>query len=154
MMPPPDRGCQEEARGDAECAGQSAARNRFAGQGVGHHPRHRRNPPVRTPWNDHGEKVEERDAAAEGTGGSARGSAETGSASRERDADQESGMRLEGFEPPTNGLEGRRSSPELQAPTYRVALDSGQYSSDCGRSSVISNQGALEPANMCSVGRT
>ena len=25
-------------------------------------------------------------------------------------------MRLEGFEPPTNGLEGRRSSTELQAP--------------------------------------
>ena len=25
-------------------------------------------------------------------------------------------MRLEGFEPPTNGLEGRRSSSELQAP--------------------------------------
>jgi hypothetical protein len=24
-------------------------------------------------------------------------------------------MRLEGFEPPTNGLEGRRSSAELQA---------------------------------------
>ena len=30
-------------------------------------------------------------------------------------------MRLEGFEPPTNGLEGRRSSPELQAPERRVA---------------------------------
>ena len=26
-------------------------------------------------------------------------------------------MRLEGFEPPTRGLEGRRSSTELQAPT-------------------------------------
>jgi hypothetical protein len=25
-------------------------------------------------------------------------------------------MRLEGLEPPTNGLEGRRSSSELQAP--------------------------------------
>ena len=30
-------------------------------------------------------------------------------------------MRLEGFEPPTNGLEGRRSSSELQAPEGRVA---------------------------------
>jgi hypothetical protein len=30
-------------------------------------------------------------------------------------------MRLEGFEPPTNGLEGRRSSSELQAPGYRLA---------------------------------
>ena len=30
-------------------------------------------------------------------------------------------MRLEGFEPPTNGLEGRRSSSELQAPGRRVA---------------------------------
>ena len=30
-------------------------------------------------------------------------------------------MRLEGFEPPTNGLEGRRSSSELQAPERRVA---------------------------------
>jgi hypothetical protein len=30
-------------------------------------------------------------------------------------------MRLEGFEPPTNGLEGRRSSSELQAPDRRVA---------------------------------
>jgi hypothetical protein len=29
-------------------------------------------------------------------------------------------MRLEGFEPPTNGLEGRRSSAELQAPARRV----------------------------------
>jgi hypothetical protein len=31
-------------------------------------------------------------------------------------------MRLGGFEPPTNGLEGRRSSAELQAPTGSVAL--------------------------------
>ena len=30
-------------------------------------------------------------------------------------------MRLEGFEPPTRGLEGRRSSSELQAPAARVA---------------------------------
>ena len=30
-------------------------------------------------------------------------------------------MRLEGFEPPTNGLEGRRSSSELQAPERSVA---------------------------------
>jgi SAM-dependent methyltransferase len=30
-------------------------------------------------------------------------------------------MRLEGFEPPTRGLEGRRSSAELQAPEHRVA---------------------------------
>jgi hypothetical protein len=30
-------------------------------------------------------------------------------------------MRLEGFEPPTNGLEGRRSSSELQARERRVA---------------------------------
>jgi hypothetical protein len=30
-------------------------------------------------------------------------------------------MRLEGFEPPTNGLEGRRSSSELQALERRVA---------------------------------
>ena len=30
-------------------------------------------------------------------------------------------MRLEGFEPPTNGLEGRRSSTELQARTDRVS---------------------------------
>ena len=30
-------------------------------------------------------------------------------------------MRLEGFEPPTRGLEGRRSSTELQAPEHRVA---------------------------------
>jgi hypothetical protein len=30
-------------------------------------------------------------------------------------------VRLEGFEPPTNGLEGRRSSSELQAPERRVA---------------------------------
>src|SRR5215217_473616 len=29
-------------------------------------------------------------------------------------------VRLEGFEPPTNGLEGRRSSAELQAPGERV----------------------------------
>src|SRR5262245_29293392 len=29
-------------------------------------------------------------------------------------------MRLEGFEPPTRGLEGRRSSSELQAPAGRV----------------------------------
>src|SRR6185503_9363324 len=29
-------------------------------------------------------------------------------------------MRLGGFEPPTNGLEGRRSSTELQAPTSRT----------------------------------
>jgi hypothetical protein len=29
-------------------------------------------------------------------------------------------MRLEGFEPPTDGFEGRRSSSELQAPGYRV----------------------------------
>ena len=35
--------------------------------------------------------------------------------------DSSSGMRLEGFEPPTNGLEGRRSSSELQAPERRVA---------------------------------
>src|SRR6185436_10856894 len=62
-------------------------------------------------------------------------------------------MRLEGFEPPTNGLEGRRSSSELQAPAHRVALLGGQYSSACGRSSVISNQGALEPTKMCSEGR-
>ncbi len=30
-------------------------------------------------------------------------------------------MRLEGFEPPTRGLEGRRSSAELQAPGTRVS---------------------------------
>jgi hypothetical protein len=30
-------------------------------------------------------------------------------------------MRLGGFEPPTHGLEGRRSSAELQALTWRVA---------------------------------
>jgi SAM-dependent methyltransferase len=30
-------------------------------------------------------------------------------------------VRLEGFEPPTRGLEGRRSSTELQAPEHRVA---------------------------------
>ena len=34
-------------------------------------------------------------------------------------------MRLEGFEPPTRGLEGRRSSSELQAPDYRVAPERG-----------------------------
>ena len=38
-----------------------------------------------------------------------------------REFDSSSGMRLEGFEPPTNGLEGRRSSSELQAPERRVA---------------------------------
>ena len=34
-------------------------------------------------------------------------------------------MRLEGFEPPSNGLEGRRSSAELQAPAERVARTTG-----------------------------
>jgi hypothetical protein len=37
------------------------------------------------------------------------------------EAGQGSEVRLEGFEPPTNGLEGRRSSSELQAPDRRVA---------------------------------
>jgi hypothetical protein len=39
----------------------------------------------------------------------------------EPDAGQGAEVRLEGFEPPTNGLEGRRSSSELQAPERRVA---------------------------------
>ena len=38
------------------------------------------------------------------------------------EAGQGAEVRLEGFEPPTNGLEGRRSSSELQAPGRRVAL--------------------------------
>ena len=29
----------------------------------------------------------------------------------------------------------------------------GQYASDCGRSSLISNHGAFDPTKMCSVGR-
>ena len=37
------------------------------------------------------------------------------------EAGQGAEVRLEGFEPPTNGLEGRRSSSELQAPDRRVA---------------------------------
>ncbi len=37
------------------------------------------------------------------------------------EAGQGAEVRLEGFEPPTNGLEGRRSSSELQAPERRVA---------------------------------
>jgi hypothetical protein len=37
----------------------------------------------------------------------------------------EAAMRLEGFEPPTNGLEGRRSSSELQALDRRVARGAG-----------------------------
>ena len=36
-------------------------------------------------------------------------------------------MRLEGFEPPTTGLEGRRSSTELQARGYRVAPAIGLF---------------------------
>jgi hypothetical protein len=36
-------------------------------------------------------------------------------------------MRLEGFEPPTRGLEGRRSSTELQARDLRVPLLSGAF---------------------------
>src|SRR5215211_341595 len=36
------------------------------------------------------------------------------------------GMRLGGFEPPTRGLEGRRSSAELQAPTRSVAPRAGR----------------------------
>jgi hypothetical protein len=47
--------------------------------------------------------------------------AEPGFAGREPDAGQGSEVRLEGLEPPTNGLEGRRSASELQAPGYRVA---------------------------------
>src|SRR5919197_5861799 len=37
------------------------------------------------------------------------------------EADESGAMRLEGFEPPTSGLEGRRSSAELQAPVRRVS---------------------------------
>ena len=39
-------------------------------------------------------------------------------------------MRLEGFEPPTNGLEGRRSSTELQAPVEKGTRGSGRRESD------------------------
>src|SRR5918999_515989 len=41
-------------------------------------------------------------------------------------------MRLGGFEPPTNGLEGRRSSTELQAPEDRLASFVLRSGAACG----------------------
>jgi hypothetical protein len=55
-------------------------------------------------------------------------------------------MRLGGFEPPTHGLEGRRSSTELQAPTGEGSAAAGSYLVRAPKSAVMTVTGPLPKA--------
>jgi cyclophilin family peptidyl-prolyl cis-trans isomerase len=54
-------------------------------------------------------------------------------------------MRLGGFEPPTHGLEGRRSSAELQAPvgSTRVQAPPGVYGAAMSQATMQTNHGPI-----------
>ena len=54
-------------------------------------------------------------------------------------------MRLAGFEPATHGLEGRRSSAELQAPvgSPRVQAPSGVYGAAMSEATLQTNHGPI-----------